>query len=87
MGSIQFQDIIRQQLEQLDRMAGMVDRHIGSIGRMLEAHDDDTGEETLLTQARCNVQQLRDGGTARDAHGRARRRHRRRKLWSLIELF
>ena len=36
MGSIQFQDIIRQQLEQLSRMAEMVGDHIQAIEVMLE---------------------------------------------------
>ncbi|MGA2042535.1 MAG: methyl-accepting chemotaxis protein [Roseiarcus sp.] len=47
MGSIQFQDIIRQQLEQLDHMAGMVDEHIRAIGGMLEDRRDDLGEDRL----------------------------------------
>lgn len=47
MGSIQFQDIIRQQLEQLDRMAETVDDHIQAIDAMLEGRRDDLDEETL----------------------------------------
>jgi methyl-accepting chemotaxis protein len=47
MGSIQFQDIIRQQLEQLSRMAEMVGDHIQAIEVMLEAPQGEMGEETL----------------------------------------
>ena len=48
MGSIQFQDIIRQQLGQLDHMAETVSEHIKSIGVMLANSGDAMGEETLL---------------------------------------
>jgi methyl-accepting chemotaxis protein len=47
MGSIQFQDIIRQQLEQLSRMADTVGDHIRAIDVMLEDPCGDMGEETL----------------------------------------
>jgi len=47
MGSIQFQDIIRQQLEQLGLMAETVGDHIQAIDVMLEERRDDMDEETL----------------------------------------
>jgi len=47
MGSIQFQDIIRQQLAQLGRMAETVGDHIQAIDAMLEDRRDDMDEETL----------------------------------------
>ena len=47
MGSIQFQDIIRQQLEQLDRMAATVGHRIDAIGKMLGDEREALGDETL----------------------------------------
>ena len=47
MGSIQFQDIIRQKLEQLVRIAAMVDDHVNSISTMLETRDDMWAGDTL----------------------------------------
>jgi hypothetical protein len=40
MGSIQFQDIIRQQLEQLVRMSDIVGDHIKVVGEMIDARED-----------------------------------------------
>ena len=88
MGSIQFQDIIRQQLEQLDRTAGMVDEHIGSIGAMLEAGNEDAGEETLSGKLdeMYNSYVMAD---QRDAHLAARGEEvgEQEKTGSLIEMF
>jgi hypothetical protein len=50
MAGLQFQDIIRQQLEQLDQMAGMVDSHLQSVGAGLANHEDGQGEATLLSK-------------------------------------
>jgi len=47
MAGIQFQDIIRQQLEQLNSMANMVGDHIQSIGASLQDPFEALGEETL----------------------------------------
>jgi methyl-accepting chemotaxis protein len=47
MGSVQFQDIVRQQLEQLIRMASHVDSHIASLTAMLEARLDKDDLPTL----------------------------------------
>ncbi|MCW6513067.1 methyl-accepting chemotaxis protein [Lichenifustis flavocetrariae] len=47
MGSIQFQDIIRQQLEQLSRMATQVGEHLAAISAMLGPNNTDMGGEML----------------------------------------
>jgi hypothetical protein len=47
MADVQFQDIIRQQLEQLNRMAIMVDDHLQSLGADLADRQDAFGRETL----------------------------------------
>jgi methyl-accepting chemotaxis protein len=47
VGSVQFQDIIRQRLEQLGRMAETVGDHIQAIDAMLEDRRDDMNEEAL----------------------------------------
>lgn len=47
MGSIQFQDIIRQQLEQLLRLAEMVNDHIQSFGNLLSDPEAEPQTETL----------------------------------------
>ena len=41
IGSIQFQDIIRQQLEQLIRMAEMVNDHMQTVGAALDEPQGD----------------------------------------------
>ena len=48
MGSIQFQDIIRQQLEQLDHMAVMVGEHLASMGATLANPEAEFSEASLF---------------------------------------
>ena len=86
MGSIQFQDIIRQQLEQLDRMAGMVGEHFGSIGAMLENGRDDDGVGTLSTR----LDEMYGGyvmAGQRETHMAARGEEVAGQTGSLIEMF
>ncbi|MCW6511560.1 methyl-accepting chemotaxis protein [Lichenifustis flavocetrariae] len=47
MGSIQFQDIIRQQLEQLSRMATQVGEHLAAVSAMLGSAKTDMDDEML----------------------------------------
>jgi methyl-accepting chemotaxis protein len=86
MGSIQFQDIIRQQLEQLDLMADMVDGHIGSIGVMLDSGRDELEEETL-SQKLDNMFSNYVMATQRDTHLAAHGQAVSKDAGSLIELF
>ena len=74
MGSIQFQDIIRQQLEQLGLMAETVGDHIQAIDAMLEGRRDDLDEETLsqkLDNMFSNHVMAGQREPQRAAHGRA----------------
>jgi methyl-accepting chemotaxis protein len=86
MGSIQFQDIIRQQLEQLDRMAGMVDKHMGSIGAMLEAGSE-TAEEDTLSAKLDDMFASYVMASQRVAHMAVRGEEVADKTDSLIEMF
>jgi methyl-accepting chemotaxis protein len=86
MGSIQFQDIIRQQLEQLDRMAEMVDEHIGSIGVMLASRRVEPGEETL-SQKLDNMFSTYVMAGQREAHMAAHGQVESKDSGSLIEMF
>ena len=86
MGSIQFQDIIRQQLEQLSRMAEIVGDHIQAIDVMLEDQRDDMGEETLsqkLDDMFNNYVMADQRETHLSVHGQAVSK----EAGSLIELF
>ena len=74
MGSIQFQDIIRRQLEQLGLMAETVGDHIQAIDVMLEERRDDMDEETLsqkLDNMFSNHVMVGQREPQRAAHGRA----------------
>jgi methyl-accepting chemotaxis protein len=86
MGSIQFQDIVRQQLEQLSRMAETVGDHIQAIEVMLEDPRGDMGEETLsqkLDNMFNNYVMAGQRETHRAAHGQSESV----KAESLIEMF
>jgi hypothetical protein len=50
MGSIQFQDVVRQQLEQLEQMSAMVDDHIATLGATLPDDVDDPQDSQLLAK-------------------------------------
>ena len=50
MGSIQFQDVVRQQLEQIEQMTAMVDNHIAALAATLPEEDADPDESLLLTK-------------------------------------
>ena len=50
MGSIQFQDVVRQQLEQLEQMTEMVDEHIAELTAALCEDDGDPEESALLAK-------------------------------------
>jgi len=86
MGSIQFQDIIRQQLEQLDRMAGMVDDHVRSISGMLEDRRDDIGGDGLSVKLDNMFSGYVMAGQ-RESHLAARGHAGPQEAGSLIELF
>jgi methyl-accepting chemotaxis protein len=86
MGRIQFQDIIRQQLGQLDQMAEMVSEHIKSVGMMLADPEDAMGEETLSQK----IDGMFDSyvmARQRDTHMAARGQSIEQAAGSLIELF
>jgi hypothetical protein len=86
MGNIQFQDIIRQQLEQLGHMAETVGNHIQSIRMMLEDEKDDLGHETLshkLDSMFDNYVMARQ----RETHLNVRGQDVVKETASLIELF
>jgi hypothetical protein len=86
MGSIQFQDIVRQQLEQAERMAAMVDDHIASIGKALADPRADLDEESLLHK----LEALYGGyvmAAQREAHSNALGRPAAQEKASLIEMF
>jgi len=86
MGSIQFQDIIRQQLEQVERMAAMVDDHIGSVGAIL-ANPGARHDELSLLQ---KLEEMYGGyvmAAQRDSHSEALGRQAERQTASLIEMF
>jgi methyl-accepting chemotaxis protein len=86
MGKIQFQDIIRQQLDQLERTALMVDGHIVSVRAMLEDPAVDLGGVTLLDQLDgmyANYVMAGQRETHRTALGKAADREAAR----LIEMF
>jgi hypothetical protein len=86
MGSIQFQDIIRQQLEQLGRMTATVDDHLRSVGAMLEERREGFPGETLTRKldAMFSSYVMAD---QREAHLAARGQAATREAGSLIELF
>ena len=50
MGSIQFQDVVRQQLEQLEQMTEMVDEHIADLAATLCDEDADPDESQLVAK-------------------------------------
>jgi methyl-accepting chemotaxis protein len=86
MGSIQFQDIIRQQLEQLSRMAEMVGDHIQGIEVMLEDPRADMDEETL-SQKLDNMFNNYVMASQRETHMAAHGESESLKAVSLIEMF
>jgi len=74
MGSIQFQDVVRQQLEQLEQMTGMVDEHIADLAAALCDEDADPDESQLVAKldefsGRFRMHSQRD--SLRTAHGGA----------------
>jgi methyl-accepting chemotaxis protein len=86
MGSIQFQDIVRQQLEQLSRMAEMVGDHVQAIEVSLEDPRGDMGEQTLsqkLDDMFSNYVMASQRETHMAAHGESESL----KAVSLIEMF
>jgi methyl-accepting chemotaxis protein len=86
MGSVQFQDIIRQQLEQLERMATTIGEHIEAVGRMLENSHEYIGEMTLEQK----IEKLFSGyvtADQRDVHLEATRKPVKKEAHSLVELF
>jgi len=86
MGSVQFQDIIRQQLEQLERTAETVDTHIRSIGEMLESRRDAPDTQTLSQKldALFDTYVMAD---QREAHMAAHGQAESTDAGSLIEMF
>lgn len=86
MGSIQFQDIIRQQLEQLSRMAEMVGDHIQAIEVMLEDPRGDMDEETL-SQKLDNMFNNYVMASQRETHMAVHGESESVKAGSLIEMF
>jgi methyl-accepting chemotaxis protein len=86
MGSIQFQDIVRQQLEQLSRMAEMVGDHIQAIEVMLEDPRSDMGEETL-SQKLDNMFNSYVMASQRETHISVHGKAVSKETESLIELF
>jgi methyl-accepting chemotaxis protein len=86
MGSIQFQDIIRQQLGQLDHMAETVNSHIKSIGMMLADARDEIGEETL-SQKLDGMYDNYVMARQRETHMAARGQSVEKAAGSPIELF
>jgi methyl-accepting chemotaxis protein len=86
MGSIQFQDIVRQQLEQLSRMAEMVGDHIQAIGVMLEDPRSDMDEETL-SQKLDSMFNSYVMASQRETHMAAHGQSDSVKAVSLIEMF
>jgi methyl-accepting chemotaxis protein len=85
MGSIQFQDIIRQQLEQLDRMAQTVSEHVQSIGAMLADPGNAMGEATL-SQKLDGMFDSYVMARQRDTHMAARGQSIEKPAGSLIEM-
>jgi methyl-accepting chemotaxis protein len=86
MGSIQFQDIVRQQLEQVERMAAMVDDHIGSLSDALTRQDAEFREISLTAK----LEQMYDGyvmADQRQAHSQALGGQAETNTGSLIEMF
>jgi methyl-accepting chemotaxis protein len=86
MGSIQFQDIVRQQLEQLSRMAEMVGDHIQAVEVMLEDPQSDMDEETL-PQKLDNMFNNYVMASQRETHMAAHGQSESVKVESLIEMF
>lgn len=86
MGRIQFQDIVRQQLEQLQRMTAMVDDHIVSICAALADPRADLGDVSLVHK----LEEMFGSyvmATQRESHSKALGRQAVREAGSLIEMF
>jgi DNA-binding protein H-NS len=86
IGKVQFQDIVRQQLEQLERMAGMVGEHIGSIRASLEDPETDPGDVTLLQRLDEMYASYVMSGQ-RETHRTALGKPAAREAAALIEMF
>jgi methyl-accepting chemotaxis protein len=86
MAGIQFQDIIRQQLEHLNHIAEMVDDHIQSIRAALADPTDAMGDETLLEKLDNQFDSYVMAGQ-RQSHMEARGRGVVRDAAPRIELF
>ena len=72
MGSIQFQDVVRQQLEQLEQMTEMVDEHIAELTATLSDEDADPDESQMVAKldefsGKFRMHSQRD--SLRTAHG------------------
>jgi len=86
MGSIQFQDIIRQQLEHLARMAAVVDSHIASITERRDAPGAASDQNTLSSKL-DEMYESYVMGEQREAHKIAMGQDIAPKVGSLIEMF
>ena len=86
MGSIQFQDVVRQQLEQLSRMAETVRDHIQAIDVMLEDRRDDMNEDTL-SQKLDHMFNTYVMDSQRETHLSVHGQASSTEVGSLIELF
>ncbi len=86
MGSIQFQDIIRQQLEQLGLMTEVVDKHVQAIGGMLE-HQHPNMSEDALSEKLDNLWNTYVMADQRRTHLAARGEEDAPQTASLIEMF
>ena len=86
MGSIQFQDIVRQQLEQVERMASMVNDHLVSMSATLADPSVDLSEESLVNK----LEEMFGSyvmADQRENHRKAVGGQAERETGSLIEMF
>jgi methyl-accepting chemotaxis protein len=86
MGSIQFQDIIRQQLGQLELMSDAVGDHIKSVGAMLESPDVKMDKATLSERLDQMYSSYVMTGQ-RETHAAAQGRSMEKEPVAAIELF
>ena len=74
MGSIQVQDVVRQQLEQLEQMATVVDEHFAELASTLPDDDADPAESALVAKLDAysgNFRMHSQRNSLRTAHGGA----------------
>jgi methyl-accepting chemotaxis protein len=86
MGSIQFQDIIRQQLEHLARMAAVVDAHIASIVERRDELSGDLAADSLSSKLDEMYESYVMGGQ-RETHKAAMGQGSAPTTGSVIEMF